>query len=91
MKTYQARIRLKAGGSAIVVYDADPEDARQVVTRRYRLADGDVIRIQEIGDAVNYDDDQGPILTRSEIAALGLAGAAGIALLVWYIKVLAGH
>ena len=91
MKTYQARIRLKAGGSAIVVYDADPEDARQVVTRRYKLADSDVIRIEEIGDAINYDDDEGPVLTRSEIAAIALVGFTGIALLLWYIKMLGGH
>ena len=85
VKRYQARIRLGSSGSAVVVYDAEESsDAAAVLKRRYNLADDDVIRLDEIGDAFDYNDDQGPLLTRTEIAAIVVVVLGWMVLLIWY-------
>lgn len=91
VKTYQARIRLKPGGSALVVFNSVEERSRAELQRLYNLADDDVIRVEEIGAAVSYDDDQGPILTRTETVALAAAAVALMVLTLWSMRTLVWH
>ncbi len=87
MRRYQARIRLGPGdGSAVVVHDAENgAEARALIEQKHHVSGDGIIDLQEIGEAADYDADQGPLLTRTEIVVIALAAGLALAALWWRV------